>query len=215
MKEACAHGLHRFILVSSGGTVYGRTDRIAIPEEHATNPTSPYGIAKLTIEKWGHMLYEQEGLPVVITRPGNVYGEGQVPFRGQGFVATAIASLLENREILLFGEGDTVRDYIHVDDVADGLAAVLDRGIPGDAYNLGTGVGKDNRDVLGAIEVRARPHGMRLNLTQKPARKTDVPWNVLNCDRIRDVCGWQSKIDFEAGMDRAWNYYRERHRTHV
>src|SRR5688572_25303875 len=94
----------KMIIVSSGGTVYGQANEVPISEEHATNPISPYGVTKLAIEKYAFLFKELKGLPVVGVRPSNAFGEHQRPFAGQGLLATVIASVLEDKEIVLYGD---------------------------------------------------------------------------------------------------------------
>ena len=152
--------VRKVVMVSSGGTVYGHASTTPIPESHATNPVSPYGITKLAIEKYSLMFHQLTGLPVVIVRPGNAYGEGQLPFRGQGFIATAAASVLQGRPITVYGGDQIVRDYIHVDDLAAGIVAALDAGQPGACYNVGSGLGHSTDAVLDMITALARAQGL-------------------------------------------------------
>ncbi len=158
LRSAAEAGRRRVVLVSSGGTVYGVARSLPINEEHPTVPISPYGITKLTIEKYGLMFHRLTGLPVVIVRPGNAFGPGQIPEAGQGFVATAIARILSNREVTIYGQEGTIRDYVHVTDIARGIASALEHGQPGCCYNVGTGIGKSNLDVLRTIEPLASTH---------------------------------------------------------
>lgn len=146
-------------------------------------------------------------MPVVCVRPANAYGEGQRPFVGQGFVATAIASVLKCREITLFGETGTIRDYIHVTDVANGIIAALDRGTPGSCYNIGTGVGRSNKDILDAIYPFAKSAGFEPQVKTLPERQFDVPVNVLDCNRLNTETGWQAIIPFEEGIERTWRWF--------
>lgn len=206
-ETACALGISKLVFVSSGGTVYGKALHLPINEEHPTNPISPYGITKLSTEKYAFMFHELEALPVMCVRPGNAYGEGQKPFVGQGFVATAIASILQNRELILFGELGTIRDYLHVADVASGIIAVLEQGKPGFCYNVGSGVGKSNRDVLDVLLPFACAAGFDVRLKIQPSRRFDVPANILDCTRLSTETGWQPSIPFEAGIERTWNWF--------
>ena len=210
-ETAVSLGIKKLVLVSSGGTVYGKTSDLLISESHATNPISPYGITKLAIEKYAFMYHEIAALPVVCIRPGNGYGDGQRPFVGQGFVATAMASLLQGREIILFGESGTIRDYVHVDDIARGIFAALERGAPGSCYNIGSGIGKSNRDVLNAIFHHARAAGLEPRVRTEPLRLFDVPANVLDCTKLRNETGWQHIVAFEEGIKRTWEFFLNDH----
>ena len=93
-------------------------------------------------------------------RPSNAYGERQKPFAGQGFIATAIVSILKDQEITIYGDQGTVRDYIHVSDVVRGIVAALDQGFAGSCYNIGTGEGRNNREVMDIILPFARTLGL-------------------------------------------------------
>lgn len=208
LQSAARLGVPRVVVVSSGGTVYGRAFQLPIPEEHQTNPLSPYGITKLAVEKYSLLFHDLEGLPVVIARPGNAYGEGQQPFTGQGFVATAIGSILLGKEVTLFGEQGTVRDYVHAEDLARGIMAILGQGIAGSVYNIGSGAGRSNREVLQDIEVLARADGLRLKLAVAPPRSFDVPANILDASRLRGLTGWSPRIGWEEGLQRTWAWLR-------
>jgi UDP-glucose 4-epimerase len=197
--------LRRLLFVSSGGTVYGPVSTWPIKEDAATQPISPYGITKLTIEKYAFMFHCTRGLPALVVRPANAYGPGQLPFTGQGFIATAIGSVLSGQAIPVFGGGTTVRDYLYVADLARGFMAVLERGTPGEAYNLGTGVGRSNMQVLEALVPLARSHGHEVVLDHMPARGFDVPTNVLDIAKITRATGWSPDTPFEDGLARTWD----------
>ncbi len=204
LRSAADAGVRRIVLISSGGTVYGVARSLPVNEEHPTHPISPYGITKLTIEKYGMMFHQLTGLPVIVVRPGNAFGPGQLPDRGQGFVATAIARVLSSREVTIYGQEGTVRDYIHVTDLARGIVSALERGQPGSCYNIGTGNGKSNRDVLKSIETLASAHGRRMQLRVAEPRGFDVPANILDSAKLREVSGWTPLVPFEAGIEDTW-----------
>lgn len=203
-EEARSAGLRRMIIVSSGGTVYGHATHWPIVETAPTAPVSPYGITKLTIEKYALMFHRLHGLPVTIVRPANAYGVGQRPFTGQGFIATAMGSILKGDEVTVFGERGTIRDYVHVEDVAAGIVAALQSGEPGGIYNIGSGIGRDNLQVLEAIAPLAAAAGRTLCLRHLPARGFDVEANVLDCTRLQEVSDWRPRIDFGEGLESMW-----------
>jgi UDP-glucose 4-epimerase len=198
--------VQRLILVSSGGTVYGKAEYLPIVETHPTNPISPYGITKLAIEKYAIMYHTHTGLPVVVLRPGNAFGEEQRPFTGQGFVATAISSILSGKEITIYGKDGMIRDYIYVGDVAKGIMAALERGRPGECYNIGSGIGRNNREVLDAILPYALASGFKPSITVLRPREFDVPANVLSPIRLTQDTGWQMTTSFDEVIERMWEH---------
>lgn len=206
LREAARRKLRRFVLVSSGGTVYGNASYLPIDESHPTNPVSPYGITKLALEKYALMFHRLEGLPAVIVRPGNPYGPNQLGNLGQGFVGAAMFATLCRKPVNMFGERGTIRDYVFIDDLAEGLVAALDHGQVGEAYNIGTGIGVDNRSVLDVLDVVARPSGYAVDIEVRPRRPFDVAANVLSPARLTYVSGWRPRTDFEAGLARTWGW---------
>lgn len=200
----------RLLIVSSGGTVYGLAKSIPLNEDSPLAPVSPYGIAKLTVERYADMYFRLAGLDVVVVRPANAYGLGQRPFRGQGFLATAMGCVAQRRPVTVFGENGTVRDYIHVDDVASGMLAALRAGRSGQFYNLGSGIGRSNRDVLDALSAIVLPDGFSVETVIEPARGFDVPINVLDSSKLERECGWHACVNFEDGIRGMWPDIRRR-----
>ena len=206
-QVAAQLNINKIVLVSSGGTVYGNAKTASIDETHLTNPVSPYGITKLAIEKYGLMFNAINDLPLVIARPGNAYGSGQIPFSGQGFIATAIGSVLQGKPITLFGKTGTIRDYIHVTDVARGIVALLTDGDVGQCYNIGSNVGRSNLDIIDALRPLAGQIGMDLQVQVLPERKFDVSTNVLNSRKLTSDTGWTEKMSFCEGLSETWNAF--------
>lgn len=201
--------IKKIVIVSSGGTIYGRAVDLPISEDHPTNPISPYGITKLAVEKYARMYHALKGLPVVCVRPANAFGEGQKPFIGQGFVATAIASALEGREINIFGEQGTIRDLVYVKDVADGIAAALNHCPPGECYNIGSGIGRSNREILEMLSTIAKSRDIVLRVKVLPSRLYDVPANVLDSSKLQNETGWFPKVSLMQGLELTWTYFEE------
>jgi UDP-glucose 4-epimerase len=205
--EVAARG-RRLVLVSSGGTVYGEGLNLPITEEHPTLPISPYGVTKLTLEKYAYLYSATHGLNVVCVRPSNAFGEGQLPFAGQGFVANAMASAMRGQDIRIFGPHGSVRDYIHAADLAKGIVSTLERGTTGEAYNLGSGVGRSNLDVVEAISPLMKEIGCAVRTVHEPARVFDVHANILDCTRLRQRTGWKPNVSFEEGLLRTRDWLR-------
>lgn len=206
-EQAALLPLRKFVWISSGGTVYGQAQVLPLSEDHPTNPISPYGITKLAIEKYAQMYFHFSKLPVVCVRPANAFGPGQRVYAGQGFVGTAIASLLDGRSIDIFGERGTIRDYLHVRDMATGIVAALADGRPGEVYNLGSGEGHSNRDVVGILLPLARAAGLNPEIRILPERPFDVQANVLEIDKLYAHTGWRPSQSFSKSLQQTWDWY--------
>jgi UDP-glucose 4-epimerase len=206
--ETCTHhNIEKLIYVSSGGTVYGHPRFLPITEEHPTNPVSPYGISKLAAEKYAIMYHLNKQLPITIVRPSNAYGPGQKPFTGQGFVATAIASVIGNQEINIFGENGTIRDYIHVSDIANAIIKVACKGKSGEIYNISSSVGKDNKEILDIIFSYAEKFKLSATINTLPAREFDVSKNILSWEKIYCDTGWKPEIPIIGGLEKTFDYF--------
>jgi UDP-glucose 4-epimerase len=198
-SEAALKGV-KLVYVSSGGTVYGESVTLPIYENHSTRPISPYGVTKLTLENYAHLYSITHGLKFVCVRPANAYGAGQKPFTGQGFIATAISSILRGSPVQVFGQHGAIRDYIYISDLASGIVSALDKGIESETYNIGSGTGISNMDVIEKLIPIMRSIGHEVSVQHLPERLFDVKSNVLGSDRLREHTGWIPKIDFEAGL---------------
>lgn len=198
----------RMVLVSSGGTVYGEATQLPIREEHPTNPVSPYGVTKLTLEKYAHLYAITHGLKVVCVRPANAFGVGQRPDTGQGFVSTAMASCMHGKPIKIFGERGTVRDYLYVSDLAAGIVSALEKGRLLETYNLGSGTGRTNMDVVEAMSPLMKEIGCEVRIEHLPERVFDVHANVLDSTKLHLHTGWEPKVDFNRGLEMTRDWLR-------
>lgn len=213
MDECCVQKVEKFLFVSSGGTVYGNHNlHKPISEQARTRPVSLYGTSKLMIEEMGFLYHMQKKLPLIVARPGNAYGPGQKPFRGQGFIATALASALEGRLLNIFGDGKIVRDYIHARDLATALVALLQLGQIGKTYNVGTAVGVSLHALLDEhIEPILAADGFELIRKHTPSRGADVPYNVLANDKLLRDTGFSPHILLNDGLLETWAWLKQFH----
>ncbi len=198
----------KLVLVSSGGTVYGEADSLPILESHPTQPISPYGVTKLTLEKYAHLYSVTHGLQVMTVRPANAYGAGQRPFVGQGFISTAMASAMQGKPVKIFGERGAIRDYVYVEDIAEGILAVLEHGHVGEIYNLGSSVGRSNREVLSEMAPLMQEIGCVIRIESAPERIFDVKTNVLDSSKLRQHTNWVPQVAFDDGLRRTREWLR-------
>ena len=198
----------KLVLVSSGGTVYGEADELPIQETHSTKPISPYGVTKMTLENYAYLYAATHGLKFVCVRPANAYGVGQRPFIGQGFISTAIASAMRGIPIKIFGQHGTVRDYLYVSDLASGIVSALERGHLSETYNLGSGIGLSNLDVIERLTPFLKKDKYEVPLEILPERSFDVKVNVLDSRKLMEHTGWMQQVDFDHGMQLTHEWLR-------
>lgn len=190
----------KLMLVSSGGTVYGEAIDLPISEAHTTRPISPYGVTKVTLENYAHLYAETHGLKFVCVRPANAYGVGQQPFVGQGFIATAMASAMKKLPVRIFGNRGTVRDYLYVSDLASGIVSALLHGRLSQTYNIGSGAGVSNLQIVELFRPLLQELGHQVQVENLPERAFDVKANVLSAAKLRMDTGWQPKITLNEGL---------------
>ena len=213
LQVASRKSLKKYLLVSSGGTVYGQAQTLTIRETHPTDPISPYGISKLLTEKYATFFRQMEQLPVITARPANPFGPMQVGKTAQGFIGAAIAAIRRRQSVTVYGARGTIRDYIYIDDLASALAALLESGHVGGTYNIGTGIGTDNMDVLEHLRPFAMLDRLALDVCPQEERRFDVRSNVLDSSLLSADTGWQQSIDLEEGLSRVWNETRSVYST--
>ena len=209
-SEVAARG-GKLVIMSSGGTVYGEAISLPIREGHPTKPISPYGVTKLTLENYAHLYAVTHGLKFVCLRPANAFGVGQRPFEGQGFISTAMASVMRGQPIRLFGQEGTIRDYIYVSDLAAGIVGALEKGHQSETYNLGSGIGLSNTDVINAMLPLMQELGYEVRVEHLPPRIFDVRVNILDSTKLQEHTGWKTKVKFGDGLKRTCEWLRDCH----
>jgi UDP-glucose 4-epimerase len=188
----------RFVFPSSGGTVYGRLDVVPVPEEHPTKPLTVYGISKLTVENYLSFFGDAHGLDPVSLRISNLFGPGQAFGRGFGAIATLSAFALRGQPILIYGDGEIVRDYIFVTDVVDALLRAGRSSAASRVLNVGTGEGRSLNDI---VKIIARHVDRPIKVNYEARRSFDVPVSILNIDRARRELDWSPVVPFDNGVE--------------
>jgi UDP-glucose 4-epimerase len=188
--------------VSSGGTVYGEPEALPVSEAAPTRPTGSYGKLHLVCEREIERHRAEHGLRARILRCATVYGEHQLPDRGQGAVVTFLHRVEQQLPIDLYGGGATIRDYVHAADVAEALIALLDRDEEPAVVNVGSGEGTSLLELLRLVEAQV---GREAEVRSHPERSFDVHAIVLDTTRLRSVVEFQP-IPLAAGIarTRAW-----------
>lgn len=192
-------GVRRIVYASSGGTIYGEPQQLPISESHPLAPQSAYGQSKLTIENYLSFYARTTPLEVSILRVSNPYGPAQNVYGNQGLVAVAMGCAMDGRTLRVFGTGDSVRDYIYIDDVVDAMlrATVAPPGV----MNISSATGRSVNEVIETVE---RASGRRIARIQMPDRPCDVKVSILDNTRARQELGWRPHVEFATGVARYW-----------
>lgn len=192
-------GCGRIVFPSSGGTVYGRLKQVPVPEDHPLAPITAYGAGKAAAEIYLGLFRGLHGVDCRIARISNPYGAGQDVARGQGAVTTFLHCALHNRPIVIWGNGEVVRDYVHITDVASAMVALASEPLPDDVhvFNIGSGVGASLNEVITEIE---KCLNRRLDVRRERERKFDVPVSVLDVSRAWKVLGWSPRLSLREGI---------------
>jgi UDP-glucose 4-epimerase len=190
----------RIVLISSGGTVYGNPSVLPVPEGYLPRPLTSHGVTRLAGEHYLDLYQQVYGVPAVALRCGNVYGEGQRSDRSQGVVAATLARIQRGLPIPMFGDGSTVRDYIHIDDVVDVVIQLLARPDLPNAVNVGSGVGTSLRELLALIELVT---DRSIEIEPHPARPGEVGAVVLDIGLLKSLIRFEP-TKLREGLLRTW-----------
>ena len=197
-------GIMRLVYMSSGGTVYGQPEIEPIPEHHPLRPINSYGIVKVAIENYLWMYQHNFNFAPVAIRAANPFGPRQGHVGVQGVVSTFLRKALLKQPIEIWGDGEAVRDYLDVRDLADMCASVVDADFVG-PVNAGSGVGRSLNELVTAISSIT---GQDLQPLYKPSRQVDISRSVLDVSLARERLNWSAKVDFPLALQEAWDWMK-------
>ena len=199
LLERCrAAGVRKVVFASSGGTVYGIPATVPTPEHAGTAPITAYGINKRMVEHYLELFWRLHGLDYHVLRIANPYGPGQSPFKPQGVVAAMLHRALSGLAIELWGTGEVVRDFIHVNDVSSAFIAAARYAGPHRVMNVGSGHGRSLHQLVS--DVRAVLGCPALAVVRRDGRAADVPVSVLDTALIRGATGWRPGVEWMDGL---------------
>jgi UDP-glucose 4-epimerase len=188
--------VRKIVFISSGGTVYGVPQVSPVPETHSTFPLCSYGITKLAIEKYLHLFYMLYGLEYTVLRVSNPYGARQDPHRKQGAAAVFMYKMLNGECIDIWGDGSTVRDFMHVSDVARACLIAGSSSYVG-VCNVGSGIGVSIKLL---VDVLQDVTGKKAEVNWLESRGFDVPEIVLDCTHIERELSWRPITSLQDGL---------------
>ncbi|HXZ94977.1 MAG TPA: dTDP-glucose 4,6-dehydratase, partial [Dehalococcoidia bacterium] len=201
LEGAKKHGIQRFIQVSTD-EVYGSTDKGRFTEESRLAPSSPYSASKTAADLLCLAYFKTHHLPVIITRCTNNFGPYQFP---EKLIPLAITNALEDKPIPVYGDGLNIRDWIFVSDHCRALDVVIQKGEPGEIYNIGGGNEETNLELIRKLlELLDKPQSLIQFVTDRPAHDRRY---ALNCTRITKELNWKPSYSFEKALSATVNWY--------
>ena len=203
----------RFLHVSTD-EVYGSLGaEAAFTETSPYRPNSPYAASKAASDHFARAWHRTYGLPVTISHCSNNYGPYQMP---EKLIPVVILAALEGRPIPVYGDGKNVRDWLFAEDHARALELILDRGEPGQTYDIGADAEMANIDLVRAICGRLdalvpdspyRPHADLIEfVADRPGHDRRY---AIDSSRVRRELGWRPIVDLQAGLDLTVRWYLE------
>ncbi|MCI8466557.1 MAG: NAD-dependent epimerase/dehydratase family protein [Lachnospiraceae bacterium] len=210
LLDACVRQkVKKVIFLSSGGTVYGKAESYPLKETTSTDPISSYGIQKLTIEKLLYLYHYMYNLDYRIIRLANPYGPYQRPNGALGAVTTFTYKALRGEQIIVYGNGSVVRDYIYIADAIKAILKIVNGESEYRIFNLGCGYGTSIGELLDIIK---KTLNIDLDIKYMPGRPVDVPVNYLDISRFIKAYGKLNPIPLDDGIMRTANFMKQHYK---
>jgi UDP-glucose 4-epimerase len=206
LYEACRKtGVRRVVFASSGGAVYGEQSYYPADEKHNQRPASPYGVTKLTNEKYLHYYELNYGLENVILRYTNVYGPRQSAHGEAGVVAIFTEKMLRGEQPIINGDGTQTRDYVYIDDVVRANILALEPKAKG-IYNVCTNNEQSVNTLFQQLQFRT---GSQCKKIHGPAKQGEQKRSRCSYRKISETLGWKPHVSLERGLELTVAWFRQ------
>jgi UDP-glucose 4-epimerase len=199
----------KYLFVSTGGAIYGNNEFTHQQEHYCACPISPYGISKLSMEKALGYYQRLYGIEYAIARPSNPYGIGQYPKLNQGIIAQFLNKAKHNTPIDIWGDGSITKDYLYIEDLAEGIVALLlhlldnKHHLKHDTYNFGSGTGTSIKDIIHTIQTVTNK---QLMVQYTPQKLDDITHITLDTTRAHEELSWKVSTSLEDGITKTWDW---------
>ena len=196
-------GIDRFVHISTD-EVYGDVPADAFADEDSPiQPNSPYAASKASADLLVRAYVRTYGFPAILTRSSNNYGPYQFP---EKFLPLMSANALDDKPLPIYGDGRQQRDWLHVEDNCRGIMAALDRGKPGEIYNLGGADIEENLSVARRVlRLLGKPDSLLTHVQDRPGHDRRY---ALRTEKARQHLGWSPKILLEDGLRATIEWYK-------
>jgi len=193
----------RFLQVSTD-EVYGSIEDGSWTEDWPLSPNSPYSASKASGELLARSYNRTHGMDVVITRCSNNYGTHHFP---EKLIPLFITNLIEGKKVPVYGTGENVRDWLHVDDHCRGIYSVLMNGRSGEVYNIGGGRELTNNEITSLILEAMGADGSSIEYVED-RKGHDLRYSV-DWTKINRELGYEPRVKFEDGLRETIQWYRD------
>jgi len=201
LDGALQHGIERFIQVSTD-EVYGSIESGKFTEQSALSPNSPYAASKTSADLLALAYWKTHQLPVIITRCSNNMGPFQFP---EKLIPLAITNIMENEPVPVYGDGLNVRDWIYVMDHCRAIDTVLQKGKPGEVYNVSAEQEQSNLDLINQLlDIMKKPRSLINFVTDRPGH--DRRYALAN-RKITEELGWKPHYCFREALTATVDWY--------
>ena len=203
LELAVKYGVKKVVFLSSGGTVYGIPLSNPVPETAPTNPICSHGIVKLAAERYLHLYRHLYGLEYLVCRVSNPYGEYHYSAI-QGLINVVLRKILKGEEVVIWGDGSAMRDYIFVKDVSNAILKLIEAGVADDIVNIGSGRGTSIKEILELIRCEIGSFVVKY----QASRSFDVPEIVLDTTKLHSHIS-HKLISIPEGLRRTVTWLRQ------
>lgn len=204
LLECCKNSsVKKFIYASTGGARYGNAEGL-VKEDCQIDPIAPYGISKHTVEHYLKYYHNEYGLDYSILCFGNVYGE-EDPLKNNRLITKTINSNIHNKELEVYGDGSSERDYLYVGDLVDFISLHFNNpNICNEIINIGTGKTYSVLDVINIVDTISNK---KTKIKFQPAIKSEVKKIGLNVEKVKKLTGWEAKANLVKGICRTYKWF--------
>ena len=201
LEGARQYHVGRFIQVSTD-EVYGSTRTGKFSEQSPLSPNSPYAASKAAADLLCHACWKTYQLPIIITRCSNNLGPFQFP---EKLIPLAVTNALENKPIPIYGDGLNIRDWIYVADHCRALDLAIQKGKPGEVYNIAASQEKTNLELIQKLlDIMGKPRSLITFVTDRPGHDRRY---ALDASKIIRELGWKPAYSFEEALTTTINWY--------
>ena len=201
LEGARQYKVDKFVQVSTD-EVYGSIESGSFTEASPLSPNSPYAASKAAADLLCRAYFKTHRLPVIITRSSNNFGPYQFP---EKLIPLAITNALEGKSIPIYGDGLNVRDWIYVDDQCRALEFVIQKGLPGEIYNIAANQEKTNLELIHILlDIMGKPREFIKFVADRPGHDRRY---ALDTGKIARELGWQPSHSFEEALAATVDWY--------